>query len=117
MNNLNTGGKVVGGLMLLGASVLSGVLTYGTYWHLTSKKKWSGWKAGAAIGAVSGGIALAMAFAGMYPGMGRLGQLPSSRRMTTGYRRAAAARARGGGIPSQFSALVLERVSGCSACG
>ena len=109
--------RYAGGLMLLGASVLSGLLSYGTYWHLTHKKKWSGWKAGATIGAVTGGLTLALAFAGLYPGMQGIGALPGSRRMTPGYKRVMSSRARSGSIPRQFGALVLERVAGCSACG
>jgi hypothetical protein len=107
--------KWAGGLLLLGASVVSGLLTYGTYWHLTEKKKWSGWKAGAALGAISGGLALAAAVSGVYPGLQGVGALPPVRRMTPGHRRLATSRARQNMV-NQFGALVLERVSGCSAC-
>ena len=105
--------KWAAGLMLLGASVVSGLLTYGTYGYLTDKKKWSSWKAGAAIGAISGGLGLAAVLAGAYPTAG-LGALPGSRRPTQGYMRVLKSRNRS--VPRQFGALVMERVAGCGTC-
>jgi hypothetical protein len=71
-------GTVVGG-------ALAGTLSYGTYGYLREKKKYSSWKAGAATGAIGGGLSvLALLVAGKLgtnsmgnllinqPGLGRL---------------------------------------------
>lgn len=107
--------KWAAGFMLLGASVISGLLTYGTYGYLKDKKKMSSWGAGATVGAISGALGLVAVLTGVMPTTAGLGAFPSSQRKTPGYMRALKSRNRS--VPRQFGALVMDRVAGCGTCG
>jgi len=53
---------VLGAIMILAASTVSGLLTYGVYGSLRDRK-WGPWKAGATTGAVSGALGVIAFFA------------------------------------------------------
>jgi len=111
MNGAKVG--IAGSLMVVAASVLTGLLSFGTYGYLKKKKKWSSWKAGAATGAITGAISVAglvlmgtaaSASAGLgavvarplFPDVGLRTRYPS--------------------MYKQFGAVVVNKLYGCNGC-
>ena len=106
---------IAGPAMILGASVLTGLLSYGTYGYLKDKKKWSSWKAGAATGGITG----ALSVLGLYL-MGAAAGEPVAALGATGIHKTlpnVGLRKRFPSMYRQFGALVVNKLNGCSACG
>ncbi|MHC4643881.1 MAG: hypothetical protein ACYTBJ_00165 [Planctomycetota bacterium] len=118
------GRGILSGLVLVGVSALTSMLSFGTYGYLREKKKYSSWKAGATTGLITGGIGLATAFVvsrfaptQVAPAAG-IGQLPY---MTpASYMKPVGPNVR---LRERYPAaykglgmLVAERLSGCSSC-
>lgn len=101
-------GGIIGALLVIGASSLSGLLSLGTYGHFKDKKRWSSWKAGAASGAITGSLAAVAVLLGYGAGaaLSGVGQLTPGRRPRRGVK----------GYAGQFGALVVNKLYGCSAC-
>lgn len=101
--------------MVVGASVLTGLLTYGTYGYLKDKKRMSSWKAGAITGAITGGVSLlgliVMGQMGAGSPAAGLGAV-ASRPLFPDVR----LRQRYPSMYKQFGALVVNKLNGCGGC-
>jgi len=96
--------------MVIGASTISGLLGYGTYGYLKDKKKMSSWKAGAVTGAIGGLVGGLAVLIGVTPGLGAVMVQPKKLQP-------ASVATQTPDLGSQFGAIVMNRLYGCSACG
>lgn len=106
---------IMSGVALAITSVISSLVTFGTYGYLT-KKGWSSWKAGAAVGAIGGALALGTSLlsSALIPSMP--GIVAKQIRGLSMQPMQGLTVTRVGQLPTVVAGLTVDKLMGCTTC-